>query len=202
MTYIPMANDRRDFNPMGQEWGYVCDEHPGQDWRGMVPLNLRPFTWPYQLHTDRLGKDPYGSARLAPDCCFYAWRNEYVGASWNPQTPQAVDCATTLERRYAPAGEVSDWPANPFAGDGNDRWRVYEWRAEITLNLSLGAFLLDVTPRGKGGDRAPAVPVDVRAEAEHKAGKLLAFFREQCTHWRAGDQPRPVQAWKLAHPDD
>ena len=60
MTYVPMTNDRRDFDPMGKEWSYIPDEHPGLPWRGMVPVNLRPATWPYKLHTDRLGKDPYG----------------------------------------------------------------------------------------------------------------------------------------------
>jgi hypothetical protein len=197
MTYVPMTNDRRDFDPMGKEWSYIPDEHPGQPWRGMIPVNLRPATWPYKLHTDRLGKDPYGSVRLVPDWCCYAWGNEIAGATWSPAAEHTVNCRTTIERRYAPPGQVSDWPANPFAGEGNDRWRVYDWTARIDLNLLDRSFALTVRGRGEESARPPHVPADVYAEAQHKAGKLLAFFRAECEHWKAGDQERPVQARDL-----
>jgi hypothetical protein len=196
-AYTRMANDRRDFDPMGADWGYISDEFGSEaaNWRGMVPVGLRAFTWLYQLYTDRHGQHAYGSVRLAPDWCHYAWGPEYVGAEWEPASPHTVKCRGQVQRRYAPAGEVSDWPANPFAGEGNDRWHVYEWVARSTLDLLSGTWELEVAPTG--AERAPSVPADVRAEAEHKAGKLLAFFRAECEHWRAGDQERPVQAYDL-----
>ena len=197
MTYQPMANDRRDFDPMGQEWGYVPDEHPGQEWRGMVACGLRPSTWPYKLYTDRHGKDPYGAVRLAPDWCLYAWGNEYVSASWVPESPHAVTCRTVIERRYAPPGQVSDWPRNPFAGEGNDHWQFYQWSACIVVNLLTGEHATVVSPAGRPGTRPPVTPDDVRAEAEHKAAKLLAFFRAECERWRAGEPARPLQAHAL-----
>lgn len=172
MTYEPMKNNRAGFDPVGAEWGYILDDRPNeQPWRGMVPLAERPFTWPYQLHADRYGR--YGSARLAPDWAFYAWRNEYVLASWDPSAPHVVDCRTMLERRYAPAGEVSDWPANPFAGEGNDRWRVFEWRADIALNLlagtcrprAVGARGRDRGGAAQGRQAAGVLPRPVRALA-------------------------------------
>jgi hypothetical protein len=108
-----------------------------------------------------------------------------------------VNCRTTIERRDAPPGQVSDWPANPFAGGGDDRWRVYDWTARIDLNLLDRSFALTVRGRGEESGRLPHVPADVYAEAQHKAGKLLAFFRAECEHWKAGDQERPVQARDL-----
>lgn len=197
-TYRPMRNARTDFDPMGQEWSYILDSPNanGESWRGMVPVNLRSFTWPYRLHSGRIA-GTCGSARLAPDWAYYAWRNEYVLVSWMPAAERIVSCQTVLERRYAPEGEVSDWPRNPFAGEGNERWRVCEWTARITLDLLHGTRELDIKPCGRPGERPLGLFGGVQAEAEHKAGKLLAFFRAECGHWKAGDQERPVQARDL-----
>jgi hypothetical protein len=196
MTYTPMVNDRASFDPMGEDWGYILDEVPGPEWRGMVPVNLRPCTWPYQLNTDRHGRNAYGCARLAPDWCLYAWSGQYVLAEWEPAAEHTVKCRMRLERRYAPAGEVSDWPSNPFAGEGNDRWQVCEWAVQITLNLLAGTAEVDVVRPvpWRGMAPAPSVPDDVRAEAAHKAGKMLAFFRTECGRWRTGDLERPQVA--------
>lgn len=204
MTYRPMVNARRDFDPMGEEWNYICDEYGSRaaGWRGMVPVNLRPFTWPYRLCTDRHGQNAYGCVRLAPDWCLYAWGNQYVLAGWNPAAEHMVNCRTVIERRYAPAGTKSDWPRDLFAGEGDDRWRIHEWAAYITLDLLAGTWKLDIRLHGKQADPAPPVPADVHAEAEHRAVKLLEFFRAECEHWKAGDQPRPVQAHDLYNPEN
>jgi hypothetical protein len=201
-AYQPMTNSRPGFDPMSEVWNYISDEYPGGPWRGLVPVSMRPFTWPYQLHTDRHGQGSYGAVRLSPDWAYYAWRNEHVLADWSPDKPHTVNCRTRLERRYTPAGEVSDWPRNPFAGEGNDHWRVYQWTVRITLDLMRGTRLVDIIPFGRGDERPPSVPADVQAEAEHKTGKLLAFFRAECAHWKAGDQERPVQAHDLYRPPE
>jgi hypothetical protein len=182
MTYTPMKNDRCEFDSMGQEWGYILDDGPGeQSWRSMVPLAERAFTWPYQLHTDRHGQRSYGSARLAPDWCFYSWHPEYVLASWGPEAPHLVQCRLWFARRYtSPGPELRDVTG------------------VVMLNLLHQSYTWAPCKR----DELRGVPGDIVAEVAHKAGKLLAFFRSECEHWRAGDQPRPAQAWNLAHPDD
>jgi hypothetical protein len=199
-TYTPMVNDRQGFDPMGGEWSYILDEFPVDAWRPMVARGLRHATWPYAARGHDLRGNAYYVARLAPDWCYYAWRNEYVGVSCDKSLMHVVQCRIVLERRYAPAGEASGWPQNPFAGEGNDRWRVCEWTGHVVLDLRDGSWVLDISPYGK--DHAPAVPDDVYAEAQHKAFKLLAFFRAECARWRAGNLERPVQARDLYKPTE
>lgn len=197
MTYEPMTNDRREFDPVAGEWGYILDDTSADTaWRGMVPLSGRPFTWPYRLHTI-FGRNPYGSARLAPDWCFYAWSDEYVLASWSPAAEHAVTCRTTLYRRYGPEGTPPARPGDNFAGVGNDRWVYREWRLNVTLDLLRGAYGVNIVP----DDGAQFIPADVQAEGEAKAAKLLAFFQAECLRWQAGELARPQQAYELVSHD-
>lgn len=185
MTYQPMTNDRRDFDPMGDDWSYILDNYPADTWRQLVAVKARRASWPFAdrgITGDRWGK-AWHSARLAPDWAFYAWGHEYVLVSWDEARPHEVVCRLVIERRYH----------DPETGH-----RVEEWTGQVTLDLREQTQTWQLCPR----DAERGAPGDVAAEAAHKGAKLLAFFNDACEHWRAGDQARPVQAYDLAHPDN
>ena len=178
MSYTPMRNDRRDFDPMGTDWGYILDESPLTQWRELVAVNARRATWPFALSSDKHGS--YGSVRLSPDWCYCSWSPEYVLAWWDADKPHIVRCDLTIGRHYP----------NGFYWAPSDKWA--------------GTMVLDLREQTQTWclrDRDKPVPDDVAAEAAHKGAKLLAFFAGACEHWRAGDQPRPVQAHDLYDPD-
>lgn len=176
--YVPMRNDRRDFDPMGEDWHYILDDGgTGQGWRELVAVNARRATWPFALHEDRQGRS-YGYARLSPDWAFYSWGNEYLMASWDAAQPHQVRVMLTIGRDY------------PDAEFGH---RTAAWSGQMVLDLLAMSYAWDLYPR----DADKPIPDDVAAEATHKGAKLLAFFTDACGHWRAGDQPKPVQAYEL-----
>jgi hypothetical protein len=174
MTYQPMRNAHPDFDPMGEEWGYILDSGcaPAEAWRGMVARNLRSATWPYKLLSDRHGR--YGGARLAPDWCYWAWGREYVTATWRPEEPHLIRCRLTIGRRYANAAPEAEYAGHVILG----------LRGQTVTWLPAQAMHRDI-------------PASVTAEAEHKGAKLLAFFTDAIGHWKAGDQEQPVQARDL-----
>jgi hypothetical protein len=179
-AYKPMGNDRRDFNPMGEEWGYILDETPPTPWRELVAVRARRATWPFEVITDNRVHRSYGSVRLSPDWCFYAWGTEYVGAGWYPVAPHIVRCHLMIGRRY---DNGVGWPP------------VEMWSGVAVLDLRDGSHAWEPYPSQREREVLP----DVRAEIGHKAGKLLAFFQDAIGHWKAGDQERPVQATDLYH---
>lgn len=173
-AYRPMRNDRRDFDPMGADWGYVLDDTPADLWRELVAVRDRRASWPFQIRGQQPGHDGYWYARLSPDWCWCAWGAEYIGAHWNPATPSQVTCRVTITRYTATGGEHQGG----------------RWTGELVLDLHEQSFTWQPCPR----DLARGVPDDVTAEAGHKAAKLLAFFDAQIAQWRAGDTPRPFTA--------
>jgi hypothetical protein len=181
-TYQPMRNDRRDFDPMGDDWSYILDTgNRGEGWRELVAVNARRATWPFELHADRSGHS-YGSVRLSPDWAFYSWGGEYVGAYWDADRPHEVRCHVYVGRDYR---------------NGTSWAPAEKWDGEMTLDLLAGTHSWRPFPR----DADKAVPDDVAAEFAHKGAKLLAFFADACEHWRAGDRARPLQAHELYDPD-
>jgi hypothetical protein len=102
--------------PPPEPWSYVIDEAGSQIAyrRGLVAQRLRPGWWPFayadpeQEHRARRRLDKYtrtgrlpaecGAAgiRLAPDCRFYAWRNEYVLVTPDVEVPHIAHASVSL----------------------------------------------------------------------------------------------------------
>jgi hypothetical protein len=178
-AYQPMANDRRDFDPMSAEWAYILDDgcRPPCRWRELVPARERVATWPFEAAGRHRDNSPYYGARLAPDWAFYAWGSEYALAGWRPGSPHEVFCHIGATR----------------AAPGPERGR--------RAGLYVGYVHLDL--RGQTVRWAPCradaergVPEDVNAEAEHKGRKLLAYFADACARWQRGEA-QPVTARDL-----
>lgn len=179
--YRPMVNDSRDFDPMGDSWGYILDNAPADTWRELVAVRDRRATWPFQVRGQQPHHNGYFYARLSPDWCFLAWGREYVGAEWDPAERHLVRCRLTIARRTQKREGTHE---------------LHDWAGVITLDLRDQTFTYKPCRR----DELLGVPADVLAEVEHKAGKLLAFFDDAIAHWRAGDQERPVDAVDLYRP--
>ena len=177
--YRPMRNDRRDFDPMGAEWGYALDMYPPPGWRQLVAVKGRRDAWPF----GNVGR--FQAIRLAPDWCHCSWHPYYVLAwpGWDQSRDAAdaemhqVTARLVFERRTEHGG----------------RHRLDEWTGVARLDLRTREWTWHPCAR----DADKPMPPEVTAEVEHRCAKLLAFFDAAIEHWRAGDQARPVSVGDL-----
>jgi hypothetical protein len=168
-----MANDAREFDPKGEHWSYILDDHSVIYHHPLTAPRLRVGWWPFA----REGRE-YTShwVRLSPDWCFYSWGPDYVLAG--------------------PVG--GDEPASLIAceihlGNGAPDWTRSKYDERVTIRLDLAAKTHEILWPAAG----PRSPAQV-AEATHKAGKLLAYLTAECARRDEAGSTRPVTAADVA----
>ncbi|MEU8310450.1 hypothetical protein AB0C84_43490 [Actinomadura sp. NPDC048955] len=160
------------------DWEYALDDVGVRYRRGLIALRLRPGQWPFAYHDPdfehrfRRGRgDPVppecgvASIRVAPDCDDYSWRNEYVLARPSRTVPHHADASLTL-------------------------WVRPQGMGGMVTRCSVHLDLLEATYRIE--HLHPALPDEVKQQAETKAAKLLAFLLAEVKN-RDGATERPLQ---------
>ena len=164
--------------PPEGDWSYVIDYEGIAYRRGLVAQRLRPGWWPFA----------YADAEKE-----HRYRREY-------DTPVAMECGVAI-LRLSPDCRFYSW-RNEYVLVGPDRKvphlahaSVYLWAGErrtlrcgIALDLKAQTYTVEELP----GD----APEEIRAQAEEKGRKLVAFLVAACLE-RDGGKPAPTTAANL-----
>jgi hypothetical protein len=153
--------------PPEGDWNYIVDDAGTVYYRPSIPPRLRAGVWPFA----RAGAEhkPW-SVRLAPDCEFRSWRNEYVLA-WPDE-----------DKPHLARADLRLW-AGKHGIDGNV--------VPVTVNLDLraGQFVIGRVPVD--------APVTLLAQADEKARKLVAYLTAECERRDGNAGKAPVTASDL-----
>lgn len=162
--------------PPRGEWQYALDGISVKYRRGLTALRLRPGQWPYAYtdpkreHEARREWGPpvppecgVASIRVAPDCDLRGWHNEYVTVRPSRKVPHHATATLRLWVRPQGMGGMVT-------------------RSNVHLDL------LSTTYRIK--NLHPALPDQVKQQANTKAAKLLAFLAAEVNN-RDGKNTRP-----------
>lgn len=167
----------------GDAWSYVLDSVGIEYRRGLVAFRLRQGQWPFVADNPEREHDRRRRRRVpippecgatsiivVPDSALMSWRNEIVPIEPSREVPHRATARLTLwVRRQGGGGMVT--------------------KCSVHLDMLNGTYRIE--------GLHPALPDDVKQQAELKAAKLSTYLAEEVRN-RDGDRPRPVTARERA----
>ena len=164
--------------PPAGEWSYVIDGTGVAYRRGLVAQRLRPGWWPFAFadSSREQGERHQRGGTVAQEC----------GVAWLRLSPDCKNYAWRNE--YVRIGPDRQVPHIAHASASLWVAPRQTMRCHYDLDLQAGTFTITDLP-----DDAPD---EIRAQAESKGAKLVAFLADACRE-RDGERPAPITAADL-----